>query len=157
MPSGCGTKLLATSGRPTFVIPAFAHARQPKDFSGDRVGSAGLRPLTLPHHRTCGFPHPAVEPLSLLSGSSRRIFLGTAAQRSPRLHRFSFVAAGRGGGRSCRAPIVLFSFGSSPDSSSSSLVLQPFAPTYFHRPSTLLRLLLTSPRLSQRRSPRVSP
>jgi hypothetical protein len=27
----------------------------------DRVGSAGLRPLTLPHHRTCGFPHPAVE------------------------------------------------------------------------------------------------
>ena len=27
----------------------------------DRMGSRGLRPVTLPHHRTCGFPHPAVE------------------------------------------------------------------------------------------------
>ena len=26
----------------------------------DRVGCRGLRPGTLPHHRTCGFPHPAV-------------------------------------------------------------------------------------------------
>jgi len=29
--------------------------------SADRVGCRGLRPGTLPHHRTCGFPHPAVE------------------------------------------------------------------------------------------------
>ncbi len=28
----------------------------------DRVGSRRLRAVTLPHHRTCGFPHPAVEP-----------------------------------------------------------------------------------------------
>ena len=28
---------------------------------GDRVGLTGLRPSALPHHRTCGFPHPAVE------------------------------------------------------------------------------------------------
>ena len=28
----------------------------------DRVGSRRLRTVTLPHHRTCGFPHPAVEP-----------------------------------------------------------------------------------------------
>ncbi len=28
----------------------------------DRVGVTGLRPLPLPHHRTCGLPHPAVEP-----------------------------------------------------------------------------------------------
>ena len=27
----------------------------------DRMGPRGLRPVTLPHHRTCGFPHPAVE------------------------------------------------------------------------------------------------
>jgi hypothetical protein len=32
----------------------------------DRVECRGLRPGTLPHHRTCGFPHPAVE----LSGAS---------------------------------------------------------------------------------------
>jgi len=30
--------------------------------SPDRVEVTGLRPLPLPHHRTCGFPHPAVEP-----------------------------------------------------------------------------------------------
>jgi hypothetical protein len=30
--------------------------------SVDRMGSRGLRPVTLPHHRTCGLPHPAVEP-----------------------------------------------------------------------------------------------
>jgi len=34
----------------------------------DRVGSRGLRPVTLPHHRTCGFPHPAVEPAALRAG-----------------------------------------------------------------------------------------
>jgi hypothetical protein len=28
----------------------------------DRVGARRLRAVTLPHHRTCGFPHPAVEP-----------------------------------------------------------------------------------------------
>ena len=28
----------------------------------DRVGPAGLRPQTLPHHRTCRFQHPAIEP-----------------------------------------------------------------------------------------------
>jgi hypothetical protein len=31
-------------------------------FKQDRVGSRRLRTVTLPHHRTCGFPHPAVEP-----------------------------------------------------------------------------------------------
>ncbi len=30
-----------------------------------RVGLTGLRPSALPHHRTCGFPHPAVEPSGL--------------------------------------------------------------------------------------------
>ena len=28
----------------------------------DRVEVTGLRPLPLPHHRTCGLPHPTVEP-----------------------------------------------------------------------------------------------
>ena len=31
----------------------------------DRVESRGLRPVTLPHHRTCGFPHPAVRYIGL--------------------------------------------------------------------------------------------
>src|ERR1017187_7706116 len=30
-------------------------------YSSDRVGCRGLRPGTLPHHWTCGFPHPAIE------------------------------------------------------------------------------------------------
>ena len=29
--------------------------------ASDRVELTGLRPLALPHHRTCGFPHPVVE------------------------------------------------------------------------------------------------
>ena len=28
----------------------------------DWMGPRGLRPASLPYHRTCGFPHPAVEP-----------------------------------------------------------------------------------------------
>src|ERR1700750_2285982 len=35
----------------------------------DRVGSRRLRTVTLPHHRTCGFPHPAVEPGSVTTAS----------------------------------------------------------------------------------------
>ena len=34
----------------------------------DRVGHRGLHPGTLPHHRTCGFPHPAVERSGPLRG-----------------------------------------------------------------------------------------
>src|ERR1017187_8196447 len=37
----------------------------------DRVGCRGLRPGTLPHHRTCGFPHTAVGPLGVLPSRSR--------------------------------------------------------------------------------------
>ena len=36
----------------------------------DRVGSRGLRPVSLPHHRTCGFPHPAVEIGGVMSPQS---------------------------------------------------------------------------------------
>jgi hypothetical protein len=35
-------------------------AFNPKDGEKERVGVTGLRPSPLPHHRTCGFPHPAV-------------------------------------------------------------------------------------------------
>jgi len=39
--------------------------------AADQVGCRGLRPGTLPHHRTCGFPHTAVGPLGVLPSRSR--------------------------------------------------------------------------------------
>ena len=42
-----------------------ADRRSPPSRQLDRVGLTGLRPSALPHHRTCGFPHPVVEPSSL--------------------------------------------------------------------------------------------
>ena len=40
--------------------------------SADRVGYRGLRPGTLPHHRTYGFPYPAVGPGGLPAGRNLR-------------------------------------------------------------------------------------
>ena len=40
-------------------------------FRADRVGGRGLRPGTLPHHRTCGFPHTAVERSGPLHGGRK--------------------------------------------------------------------------------------
>ena len=37
----------------------------------DRVGCRGLRPGTLPHHRTCGFPHTAIGSHGSLPSQSR--------------------------------------------------------------------------------------
>src|SRR5208283_5239672 len=47
----------------------FRKVTPPPDRCGvmDRVGSRRLRTVTLPHHRTCRFQHPAVEPRSSLS------------------------------------------------------------------------------------------
>jgi hypothetical protein len=44
------------SGKKTYGLAQFWNGKQ-----RDRVGVTGLRPSPLPHHRTCGFPHPAVE------------------------------------------------------------------------------------------------
>ena len=38
----------------------------------DRVEVTGLRPSPLPHHRTSGFPHPAVGPGDLTCGREIR-------------------------------------------------------------------------------------
>ena len=46
-------------------MPGFASRSLCQPRSGkmiDRVEVTGLRPPPLPHHRTCGFPHPAIEP-----------------------------------------------------------------------------------------------
>ncbi|MCU0836466.1 MAG: hypothetical protein MUC77_18845, partial [Chromatiaceae bacterium] len=44
------------------LMPPFTRWRGSFRLTQDRVGLTGLRPSALPHHRTCGFPHPAVEP-----------------------------------------------------------------------------------------------
>ena len=43
------------------LAPASAHEQRSVKPCVDRVERPGLRPAALPHHRTCGFPHPAVE------------------------------------------------------------------------------------------------
>ena len=45
--------------------PACGFPVAPVALSDDRVGYRGLRPGTLPHHRTYGFPYPAVGPSGL--------------------------------------------------------------------------------------------
>jgi hypothetical protein len=54
---------------PTIELGAFVvmpnHVHGIIVITPDRVGPTGLRPSALPHHRTCGFPHPAVEPSGL--------------------------------------------------------------------------------------------
>jgi hypothetical protein len=57
----------AGSPGPGDKAPGYCHLDEdsrskPGRLAYDRVGSRRLRTVTLPHHRTCGFPHPAVEP-----------------------------------------------------------------------------------------------
>ena len=115
-----------------------------------------MRPPPLPHHRTCGFPHPAVEPPVLRSGSSRKTMTSewtlrgrcgcTASPSEPSVGWWPQLP---------RPTPSSFLSARSPDSSSSLSVLRPFAPRSFRTASTLLRSWLTSPALSRWRSPRV--
>jgi hypothetical protein len=56
--------LLTAADEPAVRLPFYPSMSR---LSDDRVGSRRLRAVTLPHHRTCGFPHPAVEPGSGLA------------------------------------------------------------------------------------------
>ena len=137
------------------------------------MASAGLNLPRLPHHRTCGFPHPAVGDLLVQSsevGWHPSDPLTSLSVRGPRAYKVSLP--GSGSRRYCRRgqpgsrcvwrgvrygqltsgrvfPLrnVPYSF---------VWFLRPFAPSGFRRPSLLLRPLLTPPALSGRRSPRVS-
>lgn len=54
------------SMKAAILCPGIAHdlydERALTNSARNRVEVTGLRPLPLPHHRTCGLPHPAVEP-----------------------------------------------------------------------------------------------
>jgi hypothetical protein len=122
----------------------------------DRVGRRGLRPGTLPHHRTCGFPHSAVGlsgglPSPVRSRSMPDTRTGWATSSfGPRL-----VSLESRPQLSCSAASSVRSW---PGQSLAwlRLVLWPFALPGFRRASSLLRPLLTSPGLSAGGSPRVS-
>ena len=115
-----------------------------------------MRPDTLPHHRTCGFPHPAVGPSGGLPSPVR------SQSRSDT----------RTGWATSSFGLRLVSPESRPQLSCSAAssvrsrlgqslawlrpVLRPFAHPGFRRASSLLRPLLTSLGLSAGGSPRVS-
>jgi hypothetical protein len=115
-----------------------------------------LRPGTLPHHRTCGFPHPAVgrseglpSPVRSRSRPDTRTGWATSSC-GPHL-----VSPESRPQLSCSAASSVRSW---PGQSLAWLrrILRPFAPPGFRRASSLLRPLLTSPGLSAKGSPRVS-
>ena len=135
----------------------------------DRVGVTGLRPSPLPHHRTCGF---------LASGGWRR---WTSPQRvhdirsGEPVNRHSALSLQPSARASLAPPVgstagvhrrLLFrghlidglpGAGWATRSPAASLSLCAFGPSLqpLSRPSSLLRPLLTSARLSTGRSPRV--
>ena len=133
-----------------------------------------MRPGTLPHHRTCGFPHSAVErsrPLYMVAarleasyiafcrGWRRSRTLGSSAPGA-----CSDFIARTSVGRSGIVTAVVASrrFGEpsgpffQPSLELCSFVLRSFVLPGFRRASSLLRPRLTSRRLSPSGSPRVS-
>ena len=112
-----------------------------------------MRPATLPHHRTCGFPHPAVERGRVAIEGSQGRLLGFAASGSLRLHRFC-SSRSEASHRSCDVFEFQNPWSRPQFLSLASLFFSPsLQPRY--RPSSLLRPLLSSPPLSWRRPPRV--
>jgi hypothetical protein len=115
-----------------------------------------LRPPPLPHHRTCGFPHPAVElsgglPSPVRSQSMPDTRAGWATSSlGPRLVSPEW--------RPQLSRSAASSVRSWPGQSLAWLrrVLRPFALPGFRQASLLLWPLLTSPGLSAGESPRVS-
>jgi hypothetical protein len=146
------------SGVASGVWPDVKGGHLSESAARDRVGCRGLRLGTLPHHRTCGFPHPAVGPSRSLPSQARSpgtpntptgwgpsaFGQSLASPRwRPQLSRpaASFVLSS-----SSPAPwLVLFG-------PSALRIGSPFGSCV---PPALLRPLLTSHRLSAAGSPRV--
>ena len=125
----------------------------------DRVGCRGLRPGTLPHHRTCGFPHTAIGPPRGLPSQARRPATpSTPTGGGPSAFGLSLVRPGWRPQLSRPAASFVLS---SPDPAP---WLAPFGPSALRIetpfcscvPRPLLWPLLTPLRLSAPGSPRVS-
>jgi len=128
-----------------------------------------LRPATLPHRRTCGFPHPAVEASGLTTRQirSHRISYIAVCQKfrkvpprdRRRQARHGSAVSARCTLRETTVVVVPFDFRSLPSFPSGSSLALPcsFRPSLHGRypASSLLRRLLTSSPLSRRRSPQV--
>ncbi len=115
-----------------------------------------MRPGTLPHHRTCGFPHPAVEPSGGLPSPVRSQSMpDTRASWATSSFGPRLVSPESRPKLSCSAASSVRSW---PSQSLAWLrrVLRPFARPGFRQVSSLLRPLLTSLGLSAKGSPRVS-
>ena len=139
----------------------------------DRVERRGLRPATLPHPRTCGFPHPAVEASGLTVRQNRwhqrairsrtSLSVRSSAKVPPRDRRrqarcgsTASARCTRGAATAVVAPLDLRPLPGFPPVTSLALPCF-FGPSLQPRywPSSLLRPLLTSPPLSRGRSPQV--
>jgi hypothetical protein len=150
-------------------------SKHPDSPAVDRVGSGRLRAVTLPHHRTCGFPHPAVEPGSGINPLRPAMVMKPVALLPWSLHSAPLRCISSGAGllplgrfllagpllysplpelsRKCALGSLLDCFGKLlapllPEFFQlvCLLVLWPFAPSGFHRLSSLLRPLLTPAR-----------
>ncbi len=138
--------------RPTLRLVSGSGSRF--TWNPDRVGLTGLRPSALPHHRTCGFPHPAVGLMRLLNppAGSRPLPPPTSPPDDPH----------PSAPQSRRVAAAVATPSGSDDFAGA--LPRPFGPVHAsfgpslhprYRASSLLRPLLTSRTLSGPRSPRV--
>ncbi len=117
-----------------------------------------MRPGTLPHHRTCGFPHPAVGPSRALPSRTRRRL---TSEHSGGLGAFCVrPVVGQSGVATEVVASHCFVLSFVMTSSVSIGSVRSFGPSLdlpfcSCKPQTLLRPLLTSRRLSTPGSPRV--
>ena len=118
-----------------------------------------MRPGTLPHHRTCGFPHPAVGPSRVPPSQARRLVTpNTPTGWGPSAFGLSLVSPGWRPQLSRPAASFVLS---SPVPAPRLALFGPSAlrigtPFCSCVPPALLRPLLTSHRLSAAGSPRVN-
>ena len=117
-----------------------------------------MRPGTLPHHRTCGFPHPAVGSFGILLSRTRS---HRVSEHSDELSAFRvWLVVGQSGVATVVVTSRRFVLCFIPASSVSIGSVRSFGPSLGApfcscAPQTLLWPLLTSPHLSAQGSPRV--
>ena len=162
---------LSGAGNPRLLyLPTRLHVIWPR--SKDRVGPGGLRPLTLPHHRTCGsasggwyrdgfYPVRAVALTTIIScfACLCRLAAWSPALPSPEcLHGFTVGHLGFVQRPADSVRLGLLTFGllvavSIDKRLASQTTLRSFALPCFRMASSLLRPLLTPCPLSRTRSP----